>query len=93
MGRFRPLFVGRAPADDGPATDHGRPVRNRACFDNRLPHGVGIESVDFGHDVPAVRSEALRRVVRKPALDFAVDRDAIVIVKTDELAELERAGE
>ena len=45
------------------------------------------------HDVPAVGLEALRRVVGEPAVHFAVDGNAVVVVERDQLAELERAGE
>ena len=50
-------------------------------------------AVDVRHDVPAVRVEPLRRVVGEPAVHFTVDRDAVVVVETDELAEPERAGQ
>ena len=42
---------------------------------------VGIVAVDVRHHVPAVGLEALRRVVGEPALDLAVDRDAVVVVE------------
>jgi len=53
----------------------------------------GVVTVDVRHDVPAVRLEALRRVVREPALHLAVDRDAVVVVEADQLAEPLRARE
>ena len=43
--------------------------------------------------LPAVGLEALRRVVREPARDLAVDRDAVVVVEADELAEAPGPGE
>jgi hypothetical protein len=45
---------------------------------------VPVHAVD---DLPAVGLEALGRVVGKPAIDFAIDRD----VEADELAELQGA--
>src|SRR5258708_36334088 len=48
-------------------------------------------AVDIADDAPAIGLEALRRVVGEPALDKAVDGDAVVVVKGDELAEAERA--
>ena len=50
-------------------------------------------AVDVARDVPAVRGEALRRVVGEPAAHLAVDRDAVVVVEADQLAELLRARE
>ena len=46
-----------------------------------------VVAVDVGDHVPAVGLEALRRVVGEPALHVAVDRDAVVVVESDELAE------
>jgi hypothetical protein len=43
--------------------------------------------------VPSVRFETLRRVVGEPAARLAVDRDAVVVVESDQLAELLRSGE
>src|SRR5690606_8973168 len=43
--------------------------------------------------MPAVRFETLRRVVGEPALHFAVDRNTVVVVKRNQFAELEGAGE
>ena len=43
--------------------------------------------------MPAICLEALRRVVREPALDAAVDRDAVVIVEDDELSEPQGASQ
>ena len=48
---------------------------------------AGVVAVDVRHDVPAVRLETPRRVVREPAVDFAVDRNAVVVVEGDQLAE------
>jgi hypothetical protein len=43
--------------------------------------------------VPAVGLEAARGVVDEPRRDLAVDRDAVVVVQHDQLAELPGAGE
>src|SRR5262245_27743791 len=50
-------------------------------------------TVDVRHDVPAIGFETLRRVVGEPALHLAVDRDAVVVVEADQLAEPLRARE
>ncbi len=50
-------------------------------------------AVDIAYDVPVIGAEAFRRIIGKPAFGFAVDGDAVVIVKTDQLAQSERAGQ
>ena len=82
-------LVRRALADDGPAADQRRPVggspRARArCAASSA--AASWPSTPRDH-VPAVGLEALRRVVGEPARDVAVDRDAVVVVEHDELAE------
>ena len=47
----------------------------------------------YRFDGVAAELEAQRRIVRKPALHFAVNGDTIVVVDQDQLAELKRAGE
>ena len=42
--------------------------------------------------VPAIGFEALGGIVAEPALDLAVDRDAVVVVDQNQLAELLRPG-
>ena len=42
-------------------------------------------SVDIGDDLPAVGLEALRGVIGKPAADFAIDRDIVVVVECYQL--------
>jgi hypothetical protein len=85
-------LVRGALRDDGLAADH-RGSRIGARGDERRLDLRGVVPVDVRHDVPAVGLEALRRVIGEPGLDVAVDRDAVVVVETDELAELERARE
>ncbi len=60
----------------------------RACGFDRAANRLGIVAVDVRHHVPAVGREALRRVVGEPAARLAVDRDAVVVVEGDQLAEL-----
>jgi hypothetical protein len=52
-----------------------------------------IVAIDVRHYVPAVRFEALRRVVGKPTFHFAINRNSIVIVEANQLAKLERPRE
>jgi hypothetical protein len=86
-------LVGRALADHGLAADErgARGVGTGAL--DRRGDGSRIVAVHVGHDLPAVGLEAPRRVVAEPALDVAVDRDAVVVVEGDELAQPEDAGE
>ena len=50
-------------------------------------------AVDVAHHVPAIGLETLRRVVSEPTLDMAVDRDAVVVVERDQLAQAQGASE
>jgi hypothetical protein len=49
-------------------------------------------AVDVADDLPAIGLKALGRVVGKPFGHVAVDGDAIVVIKRDQLAEAEPAG-
>ena len=89
----RARLVRRALADDGLAADQRRLVRGLLAPPRSPRRSLGVVAVDVGDHVPAVGLEALRRVVGEPALDLAVDRDAVVVVEADQLAEPQRAGE
>ncbi len=49
--------------------------------------GVGVVAVDIAHHMPAVGFEALGRIVGKPTFDMAVNGDAVVVIKADQLAQ------
>ncbi|MNQ60098.1 hypothetical protein D3C85_743670 [compost metagenome] len=86
-------LVRRAEADGGLAADQGRP---RGFGAGGLDGGldlVGVVAVDVADHLPAVGLEALRRVVGEPALDFAVDGDAVVVVEGDQLAQAQGTGQ
>ena len=89
---------GRRAAPDGrPAADEGRAIltvlpRFPARHDGRL-HRPPVVTVHRAHDPPAIRLEAGRRVVREPAVHRAVDRDPVIVVEHDELAEAEGSRE
>jgi hypothetical protein len=91
--RFRPRLVGRALADHRAAADEAGARALGARAFHRGRERLRIVPVDRRDDVPAVRLEALRRVVAEPAVDLAVDRDAVVVVERDQLAEPQHAGE
>ncbi len=87
------LLVGRAPADHGLAADQGGTAGFLARgFDGGLDL-VGVVAVHVTHHLPAIGFEAGRRVVGEPALGFAVDRNAVVVIEDDQLAQPERAGQ
>ena len=58
------------------------------CFAarNAAVDRLRIVAVDIGDHLPAVGAEARRRVVAEPAVHFAVDGNAVVVVEADELA-------
>ncbi|MCY1290549.1 hypothetical protein D9M70_396990 [compost metagenome] len=86
-------LVRRTEADDGLAADQGRLVAALARGVDGGLDLVGIVAVDVADHLPAVGLEALRRVVGEPAVHFAVDGDAVVVVEGDQLAEAEGAGQ
>ena len=77
-----------------PDDDHGRPLRlGDRGVERRLDRGEVLGVVDV-LDVPAVRLEALALVLgREGQRGRAVDRDVVVVVEVDELAEAEVAGD
>src|SRR5690606_15423657 len=83
---FLTLLVGRAVADDGFAANDGRLGGVGAGLLNGGLNGVGIMAIHIGDHLPTIGFEALRRIVGKPALDFAIDGDAIIVVEGDQLA-------
>src|SRR5258708_3393962 len=90
MRIMRPRQLGRTPADHGLAADESRLVARRERLPDRRVDRLGVMPVDIAADAPATGLEALRRVVGEPALDMAVDGDAVIVVESAELAEAER---
>ena len=91
--RLGALLVRRAVADDRLAADQRRPILLRRRLRDRRLDRLRVMAIDVADDLPAIRFEALRRVVGEPAVHFAVDRDAVVVVERDQLAELEGPGQ
>ena len=88
---FLALFVRGTKADDGLAADQrGLFGVGTGGFD-RGANGVSIMAVDCGNHLPAVRLETLRGVISKPAVNFAIDGDAVVVVEEHKLAEAQGA--
>jgi hypothetical protein len=93
------LLVRRAVSDDGLAADQARAVGDLAGgLDGGLDR-LRIVPVDLGDDMPAIGFEALRGIVEEPGrrvavtADLAVDRDVVVVVDRDQLAQAQGAGQ
>ena len=50
-------------------------------------------TIHIRNNLPPVGFKTLRRVVDKPRRDFAVDRNAVVVVERDQFIEFPRAGQ
>ena len=75
--------VGAAFANAGFADDEGGLVSAVFGFGNGLAHRGNVVAVDGVNHIPAVGFESRRRVVDEPGRHFAVNRNAVVIVKRD----------
>jgi hypothetical protein len=86
------LPLGRAVTDVAAAHDHARTLGlGDRGLERRGERGVVVR---IGlHDVPAIRLEALRRVVRERDRRVAVDGDVVVVVHHDEVAQAQMARE
>jgi len=89
---FLALLVRRAETDHGLAADQGRLVALARGIDGGLDL-VGVMPVDVADHLPAIGLEALRGVVGEPAVDLAVDGNAVVVVEGDQLVQAQGAGQ
>ena len=87
------LLVRGTPADHGLGANERRSIGDGTGRGERGRHRLAVLTIDPGQYMPAVSLEAPRRVVGEPALDSAVDGNAVVVVDHDQLAELLHAGE
>ena len=93
MTAFLALFVRGTEADDGLAADQGGLICvGPGGFDGGAD-GVGVVAIDGGNHLPAVGLETLRGVIGEPALNLAIDGDAVVVVEEHQFAEAEGASE
>jgi hypothetical protein len=69
----RALLVRRAVADDGLATDQGRPRRVAARRFDRGRNGVRVVTIDFLDNRPAIGAETRGRDIGEPGLGLTVD--------------------
>ncbi len=89
---FLALLVRRAETDDGLAADQGRAIALASGLDGGLDL-VGVMAVDVADHLPVVRFETRRGVVGEPAVHFAVDGNAVVVVEGDQLVQAQGAGQ
>src|SRR5690606_39175086 len=87
-------------ADDGAALDErgsedavAALARPAGSARDGLIDRLHVMAIDVGDDMPAVGPEAAGRVVAEPVADFAVDRDAVVVVEHDEPRQPQGAGQ
>jgi hypothetical protein len=77
----------------GAADDQGRFPGLRLGVGIRLPDGLQIVSVPDPQDLPAVGLEPLRHVFGKRQAGAAIDGHVVVVVKADQTAQAEMAGQ
>src|SRR5918997_803667 len=93
MGAVGVLLVRRARRDVGADDDQARAVGDVAGADHGGLEGVEVEVLVEVLDVPAVGLVARAHVLGEGEIRVALDRDVVVVVEADELAETEVAGE
>ena len=86
------LFMGRAIAEVGPHHDDGRPFGIFPGGTKGLLDCTQVVAVIDRLDVPAVGLEPFRAVLSKGEICACGKGDMIVVIKTDELPELEMSG-
>ena len=80
------MFIRAADTDDGLTDDQAWLAGLANGLFGGLGDRIGIMTIDFD-DLPAVALKASLGVIGKPTVDFAIDRDAIVIIIEDQLAQ------
>jgi hypothetical protein len=90
---FPALLVRCAVADDRLAADQRGLAFLALRAADGARDGIRVVAVHVPDHLPAVGLEAPWRVISEPAGDLAVDRDAVVVVEADQLAESPRARE
>lgn len=90
---FLALLVRRAETDHRLAADQRRTLAFRTGGLQRGLDFLGVMAVDIADHLPAVGFETRRGVVGEPAVHFAIDGDAVVVVEGDQLAQAEGAGQ
>jgi hypothetical protein len=86
VGLFGALLVGAAIADVAVTDDKRGLVPLRLGLGDGGGDGGAVVAVHFGH-VPAIGQETLGHILGKGQLGAALDRDLVVVVKIDQLAQ------
>ena len=92
MTVVRACQVWRTKTNGGLATQQRGFVGDSLRLRHRFGDSVGIMAIDITHDVPAVGFEARRSIIGKPAFDFTIDGDTVVISECSLFAETQGAG-
>ena len=91
MGFMRAGEMGRAETDDGPAGDQRR-ARIGLGGQGGVGNGGGVMPIDL-LDMPAIGGEARAGIVGKGEAGRAVDRNAVIVIIDDQLAEAQMTGQ
>ena len=86
-------LVGAAVADVRPTDDERGPCGLGLCGGDRRVERVEVIDVGDAEDVPSVTLESAFHIVGERQIGRTVDRDMVVVVEADQLAELEMPGE
>ena len=86
----RVRFRRRSLRDDGLAADERGFVCRCSGDLDRAVDRFAVVAVDVANHAPAIAFEALRRVVREPAVDAPVDGNAVVVIERNQFAETQR---
>ena len=89
----RAFFVRRALADDGFANNHRWLVGDGFGFLQRFFYRLRVVAVNIADHVPVISFEALAGIVGEPGFHVAINRNAVIVVKSDQLAQAPSAGQ
>ena len=87
------FFIGRTLADFGAAADQRRAGSIRLGGDDGGVQRGKVVAVDGRNHLPAIGFKALDGVVGEPAFHIAINRDAVVVVEGNQLAQAPGAGQ
>ena len=88
---FLTCFIRRTKANYRTADNQRRLIFHALRFKDRFLHRLRIVAVDFMDHMPVIGFKTFCRIVGKPAFCFTVDGNTVVIVKTNQLAQSQRA--
>ena len=91
MGRFRSLLVRRTVSNHGLAADQSGSITGLGLLDGSI-NRHRIVTIHIRDHLPAIRLKPLRSVISKPAMNFTINGNTVVIIKSNQLVELERTG-